>query len=109
MKLIFVLNLATKQGETDAYQASDFLKAFLFYLDAAGRLDFIIANEDHLDPEILEIYKGEGQGLVEIDEREVLNLEPKVKVIKKPVSRYLKKEHLLRHDPQKLAEVILSI
>jgi uncharacterized cofD-like protein len=108
-KLIYVLNLATKPGETDSYRASDFLKAFLFYLDTPSRLNFMLVNDNHLDPEILEIYKGEGQNLVQVDEKEVKNIEPKVKIIKKSISIYLKKEHLLRHDSIKLAEAILEI
>lgn len=108
-KLIFVVNLATKAGETDSYKASDFLKAFLFYLDAPGRLNYMIVNTNHFDKEILDIYKEEGQNLVEVDRKNILKLEPKVKIIKRSVSRYLKKEHLLRHDPTKLAEAILKL
>ncbi len=108
-KLIYVLNLATKPGETDSYKASDFLKAFLFYLDVPGRLNYIIVNDNHLDPEILEIYKGEGQNLVDIDEEKMLQMEPKLKIVKKDVSVYHKKQHLLRHDPIKLAKAILNL
>ena len=108
-KLIYVLNLATKPGETDSYKASDFLKAFLFYIDTPSRLNFMIVNDNHLDQEVLEIYKGEGQNLVEIDEDKIKELEPKLKIIKKPVSIYLKKEHLLRHDSIKLAKCILEL
>lgn len=108
-KVIYVLNLATKPGETDSYKASDFLKAFLFYLDTPGRLDYIIVNDNHLDSEVLKIYKGEGQNLVEIDEVKIKELEPKLNIVKKPVAVYHKKEHLFRHDPVKLAEAILSL
>ncbi len=108
-KLIYILNLCTKPGETDSFKASDFLKALLFYLDAPERLDFMVVNDNHLDSEILEIYKGEGQNLVEIDDKKILEMEPKVKIIRGKISRYLKKEHLLRHDPGKLALTILSL
>ncbi len=108
-KLIYVLNLATKQGETDSYKASDFLKAFLYYLDLPGRLNYIVANKNHLDKEVLDVYKQEGQSLVELDIDNVMKLEPKVKIISKDVSIYLKKEHLFRHDPVKLASVILKL
>lgn len=108
-KLVYVLNLATKPGETDGYKASDFLKALLFYLDTPGRLNFMLVDNNHLDPEILKIYKEEGQNLVEVDENAIYKMEPKLKIIKKQISIYLKKEHLLRHDPVKLAEAILTI
>lgn len=108
-KLIYIVNLLTKPGETDSYKASDFVKKFLFYLDAPGRLDYIVINDNHLDAEILEIYKGEGQNLVKVDDEAIRKLEPKAKIIKKPISRYLKKEHLLRHDPLKLTLAILKL
>ena len=108
-RLIYILNLLTKPGETDVYKASDFVKKLLFYLDVSGRLDYIIVNDNHLDPEILKTYRGEGQSLVEIDEVRILKLEPNLKIIKKPIVRYLKKEHLLRHDSLKLAETILNL
>ena len=108
-KLIFVLNLSTKPGETDSYKASDFLKSFLFYLDQPGRLDYLLTSDNQMDSEILDIYKGEGQHLVEVDENEIKKLEPKVEIITKNISRYMKKEHLLRHDPLNLAEAVLNI
>lgn len=108
-KLIIILNLMTKPGETDHYKASNFLKLFQFYLDLSNRIDYLIANNNHLDPEILKIYKEEGQNLVEVDEDKIKKMEPKLKLIKKSVSIYMKKEHLLRHDPIKLAESILEI
>lgn len=107
-KLYFVLNLATKPGETDNYKASDFVKAFLFYLDDKNRLDFVVANENRLDKEILDIYEQEGQNLVEIDEENVLKIAPNAKILAGPVAKYFKKDHLLRHDPVMLAEAVLS-
>lgn len=107
-KLVYILNLSTKPGETDFYKASDFIKSFLFYLDFHGRLDFILASDNKMDREILEIYKGEGQNLVEVDTKNILNLEPKVEILQKHIATYLKKEHLLRHDPKKLAEAVLN-
>jgi len=108
-KLIFILNLMTKPGETDHYKASDFLKSLLFYLDIPKRLGYLIVDDNHLDPKVLSIYKEEGQNLVEVDEEKIKEMEPKIKIIKKPISIYLKKEHLLRHDSLKLAETVLSI
>lgn len=108
-KLIFILNLMTKPGETDNYKASDFIKSFLFYLDIPNRIDFIISNNNHLDPEILKIYKDDGQNLVKVDVKKLKEMEPNLKIIKKSISVYFKKEHLLRHDPIRLAESILEI
>lgn len=108
-KLIIVLNLATKSGETDNYKASDYLKAFIFYLGDAKRIDYLVVNDNHLGREVIDVYKKEGQNLVEVDEQNCLKIVPKMKIVRGKISRYLKKEHLLRHDPQKLAEAILKV
>lgn len=108
-KVIFVLNLMTKKGETDFYAASDHLKALIFYLGEAGRIQFMIANTNNLDKEVMEIYEQEGQTPVNIDNKICNKLSPKLKIIRKPLAKYLKKEHLLRHDPEKLAQTILEL
>lgn len=108
-KLIFVLNLMTKQGETDHYKASDFLKSFLYYLDIPNRLDFMIADNNDLNSNLRKIYEEEGQNLVEVDKLEIKNIEPNLKIIQEPVSVYLRNEHLFRHDSLKLAKAILKI
>jgi uncharacterized cofD-like protein len=108
-KLIFVLNLATKPGETDKYSASDFVKIFLFYLGLEKRLDFVLANKNSLDKEIIDIYKKDNQELVRVDSKMIKKLDSKIKVIQKPIASYIKKQHLLRHDPKKLAKAILEL
>jgi uncharacterized cofD-like protein len=108
-KLIIVLNLATKSGETDDYKASDFLKAFVFYLGSPTRINYLIVNKNSLDKEIIDVYKKEGQNLVDIDSIDCLRIAPGVKIVKANIARYLRKEHLLRHDPKKLSSVIMNI
>lgn len=108
-KVIVVLNLMTKPGETDNYKASDFLQIINYYLDVPNRINYLIVNENHLDKKIIKIYNQEGQNLIQVDDLNIYKILPKIKIIKKPVSVYLKKEHLLRHDPINLAEAILSI
>ncbi len=108
-KLIFILNLMTKRGETDYYKASDFLKAFLYYLGNPERLDVLVANENHIDPEIIKLYAKEGQEQIEIDEAECKKLNPKLKITKTPLAIYYPKEHLLRHESDKLARIVLEL
>ena len=107
-KLFFVLNLTTKKGETDFYKASDYLKALLFYLGDVNRLDYLIANKNYIDKEILEIYKKVGQDLVELDEKVCKKLAPKAKIVKANLARYMRKQHFFRHNPEKLASIILE-
>ncbi len=108
-KLIFVLNLMTKRGETDEYKASDFLKSFLYYLGEPERLSIMIANENHISPEIVKLYKKEGQEQLEVDEEACKKLAPNLKILKAPLAVYYPKEHLLRHQSDKLAGIVLGI
>lgn len=108
-KLIFVLNLMTVRGDTDYYKASQFLEPFLYELGDSNRLDYLITSEDSLDPEVLRVYKEQGQEPVEVDKKQYLKLAPKAKIIKAALARYDKRSHLLRHDPQILAQAILSL
>lgn len=107
--VIFTLNLMTKPGETDNYKASDLLNSLVEYLGNADRIDYIIANENHIDPKITQIYKDGGQELIEIDEETCKKIAPKARIIKTPLARYMSTEHLLRHDNELLAKAILGI
>ncbi|MBI3486031.1 YvcK family protein [Candidatus Daviesbacteria bacterium] len=107
-KIYFVLNLMTKKGETDSYKASNFLKALIFYLGSNKRLDFIIANQNHISKEVIKVYDMEGQEPIEIDLKNCQAITSNLKIIQKPLAKYYPKEHLLRHDSAKLAQVILS-
>lgn len=107
-KVYFVLNLTTKPGETDFFKASDFLKAFLFYLGNKKRLDYLVVNNAKLDREIVDLYKKEGQEVVEIDEAMCRKLAPNMKIVSARLGEYLKKDHLLRHNSERLAKLILE-
>jgi uncharacterized cofD-like protein len=108
-RLVFVLNLMTKPGETDGYRASDHLRALLYYLDHPDRLDYLVADEHRLDQTILDVYRAEGQEPVELDAEACRALAPRTTIVQVPVARYLRKAHLLRHDPEKLAATILEL
>lgn len=108
-KLIFVLNLMTKRGETDSFKASDFLKSLIYYLGTGERIDYIVVNDNHIDPEIEKMYAKQGQKLVKLDEAEIKKLAPNAKIVAAQLAKYSPKEHLLRHDPEKLAQTLLDL
>lgn len=108
-KLVFVLNLMTKKGETDSYRASDFLKSLIFYLGNGEKIDYIVTNENSITPEIEQLYAKEGQTIVKVDEAECKKHAPNAKIVKAGLAKYSPKEHLFRHDPEKLAEALLNL
>lgn len=107
--VILGLNLMTKMGETDYFKASDYLKAFIYYLGNPGRINYILTNINGLDPEILKVYKKDRQQPVKVDEQNLKKIAPKIKIIKKSLAVYHIREHLFRHDPPKLAKVVLEL
>lgn len=108
-QIIFILNLMTKKGETDSYKASNFLSALVYYLGDKSRLDVMIANQNHVDKDVIKLYKEEGQEPLEVDEKECLSLAPGLKIVQTLVGKYYPAEHLLRHDSDKLAQAILAL
>jgi len=107
--VILILNLMTKKGETDSYKASDYLGAFLSYLEDKGRINYIVANSNGLEKEILSIYEKEGQEPVKIDAEVCKSLSPNIKIVKSHLAVYHIREHLLRHDPEELAITVLNL
>lgn len=107
-KVYFVLNLIEKEGETDYFKASDFIKAFNFYLGDPKRLDYLVANNRKFDREIVKVYEGEKKRAVLLDEEVCRKSAPNVKIIKANLAEYLIKDHLLRHNSENLALLILK-
>ena len=109
-KLIGVLNLFTKAGQTDGYTAARHVREIERY---AGRsLDAILISTNGFPEEALSRYAQAGEFPLEddlADDSRVLRLplaavsftEP---LLEDPVSR-----SLVRHDPEKLADAILSL
>jgi len=107
-KVIFVLNLMTEDGQTQGYSAPDHLQALFYYLEEKN-LDYMIVNKKKIDGAVLKIYKKEKQEPVRLDEEKCKKIAPKLQVIYKELASYMPKEHLLRHDPLKLAKTILDL
>ena len=96
-----------KEGETDYFKASDFIKAFVFYLGNPKRLNFLIANDKKFGREIVKVYEGEKKRAIILDEALTKKTAPNVRIIKGNFGEYLKAVHLLRHNSENLALAIL--
>jgi uncharacterized cofD-like protein len=107
-KVILVVNLMTKPGETDGYCASHFVKVVKDYLGSAkDRLSHILINKpDTFEKKTLSWYKKFGQVPVKDDlERRVNG----IRIVRGNFVQKSKKAGLLRHDPAKLARAIMRI
>ena len=108
-KVYFIVNVMTERGQTSAFNtASDHVKEFVRYLGNPERLDYIIVNTKQMSEEVIEIYKQEGQKPVSIDKDECQRLAPQAQMLEGEIAEYFPAEHLLRHDTDKLAALILN-
>jgi len=112
-KIIYIMNLMTKFGQTNQYRASDHLRDLSKYL---GRIpDGVIVNDGHIPKNILNWYLEHHESVVEQD---VSKENYKGWIIRKDLldlSPYIKKESdiltrsILRHDSEKLAKVLIQL
>jgi uncharacterized cofD-like protein len=99
---IFVVNLMTKPGESNNFRASTFTERLLEYLRPA-RLDAVLVNSRQLPDKLLQRYAREGAHPVELDADIVRGWG--IEVIARPLAQA---RHLVRHDPEALADALLE-
>ena len=103
-KVAFVMNLVTKKAETQGYKASDFVNEITRYLQPANdRLSHVLVNKISANRKsVIAWYKKYGSVPVEID----LKSSKEQKIIARD---FLDKTTFFRHDPEKLASVIVGL
>lgn len=114
-KVVFVMNLMSRPGETYGYKASDFLNDLSLYLKP-DRLDFIVVNtETSHSPSVLKKYEAEGSTPVEDDLLDVWHMAKVVRARMRASHRPGMQKgdtltrSMVRHDPSLLANEILKI
>jgi uncharacterized cofD-like protein len=100
---IYVSNIMTQPGESDKFTVSDHLKA-LFKHSTDGIADYVIVNTGKVDDRLKSIYLEENSELVEIDVEQLDKMN--INVIEADVIKV--KRDLIRHDPEKLAAVLVK-
>lgn len=116
-KIIYILNLTTKSGQTPNYKASDHLKDISFYLSRPP--DVVIVNNGPVLSSVIKWYQSHGEKLVENDINKT-NLKSKVvkkDIVDTQIFRKTKADRfvnllvrsILRHDSNKLAKIILKL
>ncbi len=100
---IYVCNVMTQPGETDGFGAYDHVKALI---DTVGCqfLDYVIVNDQPLTKEQLLQYRLKGQEPVTPDIEKIESLG-----IQAVPAKLLSQADLVRHNPQKLAQVIMAL
>lgn len=113
-KKVYVMNLMTKYGQTTSYTARDHLDDLEKYL-GTGVLDAVLVNNEKPSQKVQDWYLESNEVMVEDDLDGGGGERPQVirgdlmgeGVIKKSEADELKRG-LIRHDPQKLAQVLIE-
>jgi len=100
---VYVCNLMTKHGETDAFQASDFVREIHHYL--GGRVDRVILHDGSFPEHLIESYAEQQQHPVLPDVSRVQELVPEVIVDRLTA---IGTDHYVRHDPERLVRAALA-
>lgn len=100
--VVYVSNLMTKHGETNGFSAHDFLEVTEKYL-LKGTLDYFLANNKKPTSARLKKYITEHSAFVDLDTHK---FKGKPTLI---TGDLLRSHGFIRHDPEKIAKIILSI
>lgn len=100
---IYISNIMTQPGETDDFTVSDHLKIIRKY---GGRdiVDCVIANSGQLADEVKEQYLEDNSIPVKVDEKEIKDLG--VDLVLSNIAKV--KNNAVKHDSEKLAEVLID-
>jgi len=110
-KIVYIMNLMTKSGQTTNYKASDHVEDLVKYLGIEP--DFILINNGKIASEVLSSYERYNEVKVvndldkngyQIIEKDLVD----VKKIEKNSSDILYRS-ILRHDSEKVAEILVKI
>lgn len=112
-KIIFIMNLMTKAGQTTDYTAKDHIKELEKYLKR--KIDIVLLNKGRISKKIIDFYKKHNEKKVidDISEKKSEYLIVKANIIdNKPVKKNkadLISRSILRHDSEKLKKVLKKI
>ena len=101
-KIVYMVNLMTKFGETNGFAASDFVKEIEKYL-GEGVVDYVVVSNKKPKTPRLKKYEKEKAESVRFDKE---NFGPQPKLITANLAR---SSGFLRHAPEKIARLINSL
>src|SRR5690349_646377 len=99
---IYIQNIMSQPGETDDYSAADHVEALAKHCDGI-LFPNILLNNGIPSAEILKKYSAENAALVEIDRDRLRSLN--LKLVERDL---LAQDGVIRHDPDRLAEAVMS-
>ncbi|MQR94967.1 gluconeogenesis factor YvcK family protein [Fictibacillus phosphorivorans] len=100
---VYVCNVMTQPGETTGYTAGDHIQALI---DHVGHnfIDVVIANNEQIPPEYLDLYLEEGASQVQYDEERLKSFG--IGLLCDNIIQY---GTLVRHDAQRVSDLLLGL
>jgi len=102
-KIVYILNVMTKWGETNGFKASDFTKTLLKYLKLE-KIDYVICNNSPINPRLKEKYDLEKSEQISIDENELKKYTKNIIITDVSIQT-----DIIRHDPIKISKIIMDL
>lgn len=104
-KIVYVANIMTKKGETTTYELPDFIKNIERYM-GGKMLDYVLVNNGEISQELVDKYKNEeGKKPVKLKPEQDFSGDNYIIIEEDFVNEW----DVVRHDPIKLARVLLEI
>ena len=109
-KKVLIINLVNKNGQTTNFKVSDYVKEFRKFI-GSDVFEHIIVNNAPPAKELVDVYAKEGN-LVNndlIDDNRIITTNLINPVLKEVQAGDLIQRNLIRHDPNRLAKVLMDI
>ncbi len=100
---VYVCNVMTQPGETDGFTASDHVRAIEAHCPMR-LFDYVLVNTSRPSPEMLERYRRSGAEFVEPDLDRIRSMGYRT-----VGGDFISQTDVVRHDPHKLADAIMSL
>ncbi len=110
-KIIYILNLMTKSGQTVGYRASDHVNDLKRYLGCD--INIVVANKGRIPASVVNWYESQHEHVVANDlpqaiEADMVDRKIFMKSNREKIADPLVRS-IIRHNPQKLAKILLKI
>ncbi len=111
-EIALIMNLVTKPGQTDGYTAKKLADVISSYI-APARLDIVIINSSRPESSLMKRYAKQWEQVIRDDLRKATYRTIRAPLLSKHITLSTKGDVLrrsfLRHDPDKLAKVLISV
>lgn len=115
--VVFNSNLVNKKGQTNGFTLKNYIDLIHYYL-GKNRINFVTFNNKKPQDFLIKKYLRKGEDIIKIGEinknreyriilADLLNLKFKIKLDKNDL--LIKQRSLIRHDPEKLAKILMFI